>query len=158
MAKPVVVATDGTDLGHRAVDFAARLSMHFDLPLRIVHVLLHGWPDADITRMVEVEGLALPAPASEEDVDLVSDRVITALGEHIAATAKTRAEEAGALEVTARICSGEVAHEILDVAEAERAEIIVVGRRGLGQMRETLFGSVSQKVLHHAHCTVAIVP
>jgi nucleotide-binding universal stress UspA family protein len=43
------------------------------------------------------------------------------------------------------------------VAEAENAEMIVLGRRGLGRVREVLLGSVSQKVLHQADCTVIIV-
>ncbi len=47
---------------------------------------------------------------------------------------------------------------ILDVAEAEKADLLVMGRRGLGRVREVLLGSVSQKVLHHADCKVVIVP
>ena len=40
---------------------------------------------------------------------------------------------------------------------AEKAGILVLGRRGLGSVRETLLGSVSQEVLHQADCTVVIV-
>ena len=80
-----------------------------------------------------------------------------ALGERTNSHAKKRAEKAGARNVTTHICAGDIADEILDVAEAEKAGILVLGRRGLGRVRETLLGSVSQKVLHHADCTVVIV-
>ena len=45
----------------------------------------------------------------------------------------------------------------LDAAEAERAGIIVLGRRGLGRLREILLGSVTQKVLHATDRTVVVV-
>jgi len=64
---------------------------------------------------------------------------------------------ARALNVTTQICAGDIADEILDVADVEMADTLVLGRRGLGRVREALLGSVSQKVLHHAACTVVIV-
>ncbi|MGR3322589.1 MAG: universal stress protein [Pseudooceanicola sp.] len=175
MAGKIVVATDGSETGHRAVAFAASLSEKFEQPLCVVHVLLHGRPTREFAKMAEIEGLAPPSaddgnirhltdpaalrglfPSAEDEV--ATARMITALGEHIAETARQRAEEAGARDVTKRICVGDIADEILDVAESEKAAIIVLGRRGLGRVREALLGSVSQKVLHHADCTVVIVP
>ncbi|MGJ8606161.1 MAG: universal stress protein [Marivita sp.] len=172
MADTIVVATDGSDTGRRAVDFAATMSKEFGQPLCIVHVLMLGRPTEEFAKMAEVEGLAKPAlksggtggmaalsglfPSAEDEIGTA--RMITALGEHVAASAKERAEEVGARNVTTRICAGDIADEILDIAEAEKADVIVLGRRGLGRVREVLLGSVSQKVLHHADCKVVIVP
>jgi nucleotide-binding universal stress UspA family protein len=175
MADTIVVATDGSDTGHRAVDFAATLSKELGQALCVVHVLMHGRPTEEFAKMAEVEGLVKPArkgggigetadpatldglfPSAEDEVGAA--RMIMALGEHIAESAKKRAEQAGARDVTKRICAGDIADEILDVAETETADILVMGRRGLGRVREVLLGSVSQKVLHHATCKVVIVP
>lgn len=175
MADKIVVATDGSNTGHRAVDFAATLSTKFGQPLCIVHVMMHGRPTKEFQMMAEIEGLAKPVSKSggtswiadpaafgglfpSADDEIGTAHMITALGEHVAASAKVRAEEAGARDVTTRICIGDIADEILDVAEDEKADIIVIGRRGLGRVREVLLGSVSQKVLHHADCKVVIVP
>jgi len=46
---------------------------------------------------------------------------------------------------------------ILRVAEREKADLIVVGSRGLRGITEVLLGSVSSGVLHHASCPVLIV-
>ena len=51
----------------------------------------------------------------------------------------------------------DAATAILDTASAARAELIVVGARGLGAVQRFLRGSVSTKVAHHAPCDVLIV-
>jgi len=45
---------------------------------------------------------------------------------------------------------------ICDAAQREAATMIVVGTRGLGVLRRTVMGSVSDHVLHHAHCPVVV--
>ena len=45
---------------------------------------------------------------------------------------------------------------ICDAAERHAATMIVVGTRGLGLVRRTVMGSVSDHVLHHAHCPVLV--
>jgi len=45
---------------------------------------------------------------------------------------------------------------ICKVAEHDGVAMIVVGTRGLGSVRRTIMGSVSDYVLHHAHCPVVI--
>ena len=45
---------------------------------------------------------------------------------------------------------------LVQMAGEERAIMIVIGSRGQGKMRRTILGSVSDYVLHHAHCPVFI--
>ena len=45
---------------------------------------------------------------------------------------------------------------IVRVAEEEKATMIVMGTRGLGKVRRTIMGSVSDYVVHHAHCPVVV--
>ena len=70
--------------------------------------------------------------------------------------AKTMLAERGiAAEVVER--RGDAATMILDEAEKEGVELIVMGTRGLGSGRRWLLGSVSTKVLHHAPSNVLVV-
>ncbi|HET7273463.1 MAG TPA: universal stress protein, partial [Rubrobacter sp.] len=49
------------------------------------------------------------------------------------------------------------ATEIVEVAEELGAGLIAMGSRGLGGLRRTLMGSVSDSVVRHAHCPVLVV-
>lgn len=45
---------------------------------------------------------------------------------------------------------------IIDVAAREKASYIVMGTRGLGKIRRTILGSVSDYIVHHASCPVVV--
>jgi nucleotide-binding universal stress UspA family protein len=45
---------------------------------------------------------------------------------------------------------------LVDIAKEKKPLMIVMGTRGMGTMRRTILGSVSDYVLHHAHCPVMI--
>ena len=51
---------------------------------------------------------------------------------------------------------GSPSEVIVEVAARENCDLIVMGRRGFGTFRGLVMGSVSQYVLHHAHCPVLI--
>jgi ubiquinone biosynthesis protein len=68
------------------------------------------------------------------------------------------AEQACGPGTGARVITGEdPATAIVDAAEAERADVLVVGNVGMGGRREFLFGNVPNRVSHNARCTVVIV-
>ncbi len=52
---------------------------------------------------------------------------------------------------------GKPADEILTVAKQDKADLIVTGAKGLGAIRRVLLGSVSTRVVQHAHCGVLVV-
>ena len=67
-----------------------------------------------------------------------------------------RLREAG-LDVETHAREGDPADAILDVAEEERADLIVVGNKGMTGAKRFLLGSVPNKVSHHAPCSVMII-
>ncbi len=72
------------------------------------------------------------------------------------ADAKEVAEAAGVtVERFAR--QGDPADAILDVAEETKADLIIVGNKGMTGARRFLLGSVPNKVSHHAPCSVLII-
>lgn len=51
---------------------------------------------------------------------------------------------------------GHPGEELCDLAKEENVDMIAMGTRGLGRVRRTLLGSVSDYVLHHSHVAVTI--
>ena len=52
---------------------------------------------------------------------------------------------------------GDPADAILDVAEEQEADLVVVGNKGMTGAKRFLLGSVPNKVSHHAPCSVLII-
>ncbi len=61
------------------------------------------------------------------------------------------------VEVETHAREGDPADAILDVAEEQRADLIVVGNKGMTGAKRFLLGSVPNKVSHHAPCSVMII-
>ena len=55
-----------------------------------------------------------------------------------------------------RILVGDPPEEIIRLARAEQANLIITGRRGLSTVRRVMFGSVSSKILSDAPCPVLV--
>lgn len=174
MINRILLAVDGSENAQRAVDIAAELASKLTANLFIVHVLMHGRPAAELVRMAEIEHLVkethgvispgLPyGPSSHlnflqrDASDPRSPRIIAVLGEQLVARTKATCAEKGAKNIETSVRMGDYADEILDASEDFSVDMIVIGSRGLGGLKSTVLGSVSQKVLHHADCTVVTV-
>jgi nucleotide-binding universal stress UspA family protein len=69
---------------------------------------------------------------------------------------KTILKEAG-IEAKLLLREGDPAYEIIRTAETEGYDLIVVGHRGLSPIKAFLLGSVSNRVVSHAPCSVLVV-
>jgi nucleotide-binding universal stress UspA family protein len=138
--KKIVIATDGSPSAQDAVDVGLEIAAEQGGDVTFVHVLP---PDQFIT------GRNAPTLVVPHEVAL--DESETALRE-----AAEAAEEAGVSFAIERV-SGETVPEIVAIAEATEADLIVVGSRGRGPLTSALLGSVSRGVLDHAKTPVLIV-
>ena len=79
--------------------------------------------------------------------------------EDVEATLKNAADqikEAG-INVETYSRQGDPADAILDVAEEQHADLIIVGNKGMTGAKRFLLGSVPNKISHHAPCSVLII-
>ena len=79
--------------------------------------------------------------------------------EDVDATLEAAAQgiEEDGVDVETHAREGDPADAILDVAEEQSADLIVVGNKGMTGAKRFLLGSVPNKVSHHAPCSVMII-
>jgi len=61
------------------------------------------------------------------------------------------------VELETDIAVGHPVEQIVHRAEADRVDLIVLGRRGMSRFEKMIVGSTSEKVLRYAHCPVMVV-
>jgi nucleotide-binding universal stress UspA family protein len=142
--KRIVVGTDGSETATEAVNQALELAKLSGATLSLVS----AYQPAS-GRRVQAEQAGAPADVQyeigpREDVNLVLD----------AAAAEVKQQ---GIEVQTHPVEGDPADAILNVAEETRADLIVVGNKGMTGARRYLLGSVPNNVSHHAPCSVMIV-
>jgi nucleotide-binding universal stress UspA family protein len=145
MFKRIVVCSDGYDNALKAARMAAEIATKFDADI----VLLNVFDPAFVT--VPFVGAPEAAPSAE-----ISLRYAQEAQQAIMERTGKVIQEVGARY---KPCSefGHPVDKIVSVAEEEQADLIVIGSRGLGGFQRFLLGSVSDGVLHHAHCPVLVV-
>jgi nucleotide-binding universal stress UspA family protein len=138
MFKTIVLGLDGSEHSDRVIPIAQELAQAASGKIIVVHV----------REIVAARGGAHPVRLNENELQAKIESQVAGLG---AAGIETSLQ-------TFSVASGGPAHEIADVAAAEHADLIVVGTRGHSGVAGVLFGSVSQRLLHLAHCPVLAVP
>jgi nucleotide-binding universal stress UspA family protein len=89
----------------------------------------------------------------DEDVDARARREID---EKLAQTYRPRVPAGVPLVIAMRI--GEAGHQILDYAQEQDIDLVIVGRQGAGAMGKILFGNVTERVVRKAPCPVLVIP
>ena len=79
------------------------------------------------------------------DLKTISAGILVDIDEHILGIAKFQAENAGARDVSVAMLDGDPAERILEHAEREGADCIVLGSRGLSDVKGLILGSVLRK-------------
>jgi nucleotide-binding universal stress UspA family protein len=142
MFKTIVVGTDGSRTAYGAVRGATALAQLCSARLHIVT----AYRSTDMT-VVGPMGAALGGK-SEEEVPADIEAMVQALRDEITAEG---------VSVTLHTIAARAADAILDLADQEQADLIVLGNRGVQGSRPYL-GSVPVNVLQHAHCAVVVFP
>jgi nucleotide-binding universal stress UspA family protein len=145
MFASILVGTDGSDTARTAVHYAIDLARELGARLQIVSAYE---PVTD----ERLRGEAVEVPKDLQWIINPREDVLAVLDE-----AKDEARGAGVEQVETFARQGDAADAILDVAEEQRSDLIVVGNRGMTGAKRFLLGSVPNRVSHHAPCSVLIV-
>lgn len=136
--KKLLLATDLTEASASATDEAFELARRLGASLLVVSVIDPG-------------SLLMPGGRFRVRVDQVRER-----REQLAQALVERGRDAG-IDVSFLIWTGDPGDMIVEAAEAEHADMVLVGSHGRGPVGRFLLGSVSEHVVRNAPCPVLVV-
>jgi nucleotide-binding universal stress UspA family protein len=136
MFEQIVIPVDGSPSGGRTVPIATDLAKRYGAVVTVVHVREHQ----------KFEG---------EDVDLGPDIGAQELVQAIVEAFQDAGVEAHG--VIRHVSPGETPHEIVSVANDIGADLLVMGTRGMSELRSLMLGGVANKVVHLSKCPVMLV-
>jgi nucleotide-binding universal stress UspA family protein len=136
MFEHIVVAVDGSPQSSRTVPFGVDLAQKYGSTVTVVHVREHA--------RYEGSDVDFGPPITAEDL---VDGVVAIFRE---AGVEARGE-------IRRVSPGDTPEQIIEVANAAHADLIVMGTRGMTEWKSLVLGGVANKVLHHATCPVLLV-
>jgi nucleotide-binding universal stress UspA family protein len=144
MFSSIVVGTDGSETARKAVQQATDLAKQVGAAVSLVS----AYEPVPNQRLRE----------ESRDVPKDMEWMVNAR-EDVEATLKEASEEVegAGVKVDTFAREGDAADAILDVAEEQHADLIVVGNKGMTGAKRFLLGSVPNKVSHHAPCSVLII-
>lgn len=140
--KKILCAVDFSDPSRDALRAAAELAR----TSRATLVLVHVWQ--------------APLWTTDYGIQLPNDALLEAQGVEESKLASWRAEaqQLGAPEVASKLARGVPWDEVVSIARDDRTiDLIVIGTHGRTGLRRALIGSVAERVVRHAPCTVMVV-
>ena len=135
----ILVAIDGSDASMDAADYAISTSEQYNAELYALHVIR-----ADVD-------LFGPHETSEFMTTMRNE------GEKYLNKVRLKANEKNIQIKTEIISSTNIAGGIVDYAEENKIDLIVIGTRGRTGFKKLLLGSVASHVVTYAHCPVLVV-
>lgn len=135
----IMVCTDGSEYGDKAVKYAAQFADNYGIELTILHVIEDTITQEDLPTYSGFK------PKKEE-----ATRILTQ-------AKKVAAETSKKVICHERVALGPITSEIVRIAEVEDFDGIVVGTKGVRGLKQMLVGSIARQVIRHAHCPVTVV-
>lgn len=138
----IVVGTDGSETSFRAVDRAAALARDAGATLVVACAYFPEKPDPHAQDVLGDEAYQVMGSAPAEDT---------------ARRAGERAAAAGATKVETAAVQGRPADTLRKIVEERKADLLVVGNRGLNTLAGRIIGSVPLDVVRHTPVDVLVV-
>ena len=146
MIKKILIAVDGSNHSLKSVEFGAEVAKGSGAAVLLYHVVKpYRLPDA-LKKFAQAEHMATI------DADLLKKGA-----QFLLAGALTTARRAGVKEVEIEVDEGPIARSIVARAKSFKADLIVIGSRGMGDVEGMLRGGVSHRVETLAKCPVLVV-
>lgn len=137
--KKILVPVDGSKDSAHALEAAEAMARNAKATLTVLEVVEEFGP---------LPGYYEAAPAGQDRTKWISDQRFEKVHPILEETS---------VKWDRKVVEGFPADKIVEVAEEGKYDLIVIGSRGLSALGRFLMGSVSDRVIHHAPCSVMVV-
>jgi nucleotide-binding universal stress UspA family protein len=148
----ILVPLDGSEHSLKALDEASQIAKMSSGKLTLINVY-----SVQPVLMSEVSAPGYTGPPIFTGVEV--SRMVEAaqeVGNKILQDAEKRISATG-VQVEKKLVEGHTVQEIVRAANEGNFDLIVIGARGISHIKEMLLGSVTDAVIHHAHCAVLVI-
>ena len=139
----IVVPFDASTPSIKAVEFAGKYALQNSGEIFLIHVAFD-----ELEHATGRARQLLPPPSKE---------ALAEHSQHILEEGKGHLAKYPGVQVNTQTLLGHPADEICKYAHEIGAELIIIGSRGLTGIDRFLLGSVTNRVVPHAHCSVVVI-
>ena len=170
MISTIIVPIDGTEYSDNALRLAADIAQKYSASLVLVHALLRGtsvsvmheiagdkgFLDQVRDDLANVETIPIATVAGvAAPMEVLPNETLERFGRLLLES--TQASVSGVGDIRTRVIDEDPAKAILQCVEEENGDLVVIGSRGVGDLKSLLLGSVSHKVVEEANCPCVVV-
>lgn len=152
MFRKILVPIDGSEHSLKALEEASQIAKLSSGKITLINVFsvqpivmpepsASGYPGRPILTGAEVSRIIEAAQKSGNKILQDGEQRISASG----------------VQVEKMLVEGHTVQEIVRAANEGNFDLIVIGARGISHIREMFLGSVTDGVIHHAHCAVLVI-
>lgn len=146
MIKKILIAVDGSKHSLKCVGYGAEIAKAVGAKVMLFHVVKpYRLPDS------------LKSFANAEHMAMIDADLLKKGSQYLLAAALDEARKAGLNDIEMEAEEGPIARTIVDRAQSYKADMIVIGSRGMGDIEGMLRGGVSHRVEILSKCPVLVV-
>jgi nucleotide-binding universal stress UspA family protein len=149
MIRKIIVPIDGSENSDRAIIYAVDLAEKYSAEIKLLSV---AQPVVAIGPLYSIQPILSPTNTT------IYVKEIENAHKKMLEKALKKAEEAKpTIKISKQLVNGRPADKIVEIANKEKFDLIVMGSRGTGGIKEFFLGSVSDRVADQASCPVLLV-
>ncbi len=139
--KKIVCAVDFSEQSRGVAEYTKTLAQALGAEILCVYVA---------PSLAQYVGFKVPASSIDDFVGEIVSGAETTMDQFLE-------ENFEGMESTGKVLTGYAAEEILDLADQEKADLVIMGTHGRKGIDRMLFGSVAEKVVKSAKCPVVTI-
>jgi len=154
MIRKIIVPIDGSKHSDKALSYALDLAERYSAEIKLLSV---AQPVVAMGPAYSIQPMMIPSSTTLTSTALYVKEIEAAHKNILEEALKKAKETKPKIKISKQLANGRPAEKIVEIANKEKFDLIVMGSRGTGGIKEFFLGSVSDRVADDASCPVLLV-